>query len=220
MWLGRVVFGLGTESLIVAQTAMVASWFAGGEVALGTATMVYSCPRVSSTFPLRTVRSVLGFRAVSPGFCGSRAGLSAIVSIARFAIFINDNVSALFDDVRLAYWMGGLICLLSTAANVILSLVDARFECQTRERRERRAAARRARARSRGFSSSDPVGVGEAPTAGTETPYLVTPKPPPKPLLEQIRSFRLLSVRYAGCLAACWRVGSACEGLRGYCSGG
>ena len=35
MWIGRVVFGFGGESLSVAQSAMIAKWFVGKELALG-----------------------------------------------------------------------------------------------------------------------------------------------------------------------------------------
>ena len=35
MWLGRIFFGFGGESLSVAQSAMIAKWFVGKELALG-----------------------------------------------------------------------------------------------------------------------------------------------------------------------------------------
>ena len=34
MLLGRVIFGLGGENITVAQSALLADWFAGGELAL------------------------------------------------------------------------------------------------------------------------------------------------------------------------------------------
>jgi hypothetical protein len=35
MWIGRIIFGFGGESLSVAQSAMIAKWFVGKELALG-----------------------------------------------------------------------------------------------------------------------------------------------------------------------------------------
>jgi MFS family permease len=36
MYVGRIIFGFGGESLSVAQSAIIAKWFVGKELALGT----------------------------------------------------------------------------------------------------------------------------------------------------------------------------------------
>jgi MFS family permease len=64
MYLGRIVFGMGSESMIVAQSAIVARWFAGKEMALAFG-ITLTVSRLGTLFSFNTeelLANRLGFR--------------------------------------------------------------------------------------------------------------------------------------------------------------
>ncbi|MBS1854077.1 MAG: MFS transporter [Acidobacteria bacterium] len=64
MYFGRIVFGMGSESMIVAQSALVARWFAGKELAMAFG-ITLTVSRLGTLFSFNTeelLASRLGFR--------------------------------------------------------------------------------------------------------------------------------------------------------------
>jgi MFS family permease len=74
LYLGRIVFGMGSETMIVAQSAIVARWFTGKELALGFG-ITLTISRLGTLFSFNTealLADRLGFRGalwVAAGLC-------------------------------------------------------------------------------------------------------------------------------------------------------
>lgn len=74
LYLGRVIFGMGSETLIVAQSAIVARWFTGKELALAFG-VTLTISRLGTLFSFNTMELLsgrLGFRSalwIAAGLC-------------------------------------------------------------------------------------------------------------------------------------------------------
>lgn len=71
MYVGRIIFGFGGESLSVAQSAIIAKWFVGKELALGTGfRLCCAADFLPNRLPVLPRRSFGRQSCASPcGFC-------------------------------------------------------------------------------------------------------------------------------------------------------
>ncbi|MFH1313399.1 MAG: MFS transporter [Candidatus Eisenbacteria bacterium] len=124
--IGRFVFGAGSEALIVAQSAILARWFKGKELALAFGVSLTIC-RLGTMFSFNT-EALIAERMGPSAALWVAAGLCAVSVIANFIYFLMDRwaepVLALdektagdrivWGDIlkfRASYWYIALLCL-------------------------------------------------------------------------------------------------------------
>lgn len=140
MLIGRAIFGLGGESISVAQSSVTAEWFRGKELALASG-ITLSVSRLGSGAhrfiapvplpPLRTFCLQLrsAHSSSSPAHC------------PRCRAVVNNSLSpAIARAVSLpaAVWFGALLCLSSFCSSLVLGAVDRRATKQLRTEERRR----------------------------------------------------------------------------------
>jgi len=92
MWTGRTVFGLGGESLSVAQSALIASWFAGKELAFALGLNLALARLGSVINDLVSIRVANAFSAPYPAFMVG-VGVCLLSLMAGLVTFYLDQAS-------------------------------------------------------------------------------------------------------------------------------
>jgi MFS family permease len=126
LYFGRVLFGIGSESMIVAQSAIVARWFTGKELALAFG-ITLTVSRLGTLFSFNTeelLANRLGFRGalwVAAGLCVASLAANWIYTIldrrAEPVLRLPEAGSGdkiAWSDVRrfpATYWYAVMICV-------------------------------------------------------------------------------------------------------------
>ncbi|KAF1324104.1 Major facilitator superfamily, partial [Globisporangium splendens] len=113
MLLGRIIFGFGGESLGVARTTFIATWFKKRE--LGLLSQVFSSVHRIAPNNSRLLYDVV---ALALGISNSFSG---------FASILNNLLSPYFADrfgASFALWFGACMCALSVVATLVLVPLD------------------------------------------------------------------------------------------------
>eukprot|EP00962_Isochrysis_galbana_P002962 scaffold826_cov65-Isochrysis_galbana.AAC.1 len=138
MLLGRAVFGLGGESISVAQSSVTAEWFRGKELALASG-ITLSVSRLGSGDQnsrqwRRNAKDAPAQQTRAPPSPSPWAPPSVINNSLSPAIARSVSLAS-------AVWFGAVLCLGSFGASLILGAVDRRATRQLRTEERRRQAS-------------------------------------------------------------------------------